>query len=43
MVRVVHVEVVHIQRDVLLFFAGFMAIEAVLQAAGGKQEDQEYS
>lgn len=39
----IHVEMIDVQGDVLLLFARFVPVEAVLEAAGGQQEDQEYA
>lgn len=40
---VIHMEMIDIQRDVFLLFARLVPVEAVLEATGGQQQDQEYA
>lgn len=43
-VRVIHmVEVIHVEDDVLLLLARLVPVEAVLEATGGEQQNQEYT
>lgn len=41
--RVIHVEVIHVQDDVLFLLACLVSVEAVLEATGGEQQNQEYT
>lgn len=42
-VGVIHVEMIDVQSDVLLFLSRLATVEAVFEAAGGQQKDQEYT
>lgn len=40
---VIHVEMIDVQGDVLLLLARLVPVQAVLEATGGQQQDQEYT